>query len=138
MDELERLRARVEELEFYINNINRELSTTARHWPFHLPPKAALLLAVFIKHKNRVLTKEVLWQYLYGLRPEVDQPGRGSVDVFICKIRQRLGRFGVHISTVYKIGYFIDNENHAKLLALTLMPYGVTPEEFNASLTKAA
>jgi DNA-binding response OmpR family regulator len=138
MDELERLRARVEELEFHIKEINRELATCATHWPFHLPPKSALLLAVFVKHKNKVLTKEVLWRYLYGLMPEADQPAANVIDVFICKIRARLDKFGVHISTVYKTGYLIDNDNHAKLVALTLMPQGVTPAEFQAFLSKAA
>lgn len=118
-NELEQLRARVAELEFHFNEIRLELERYALSWPFHLSPLQGVILGLFLKHKNRVLTKEVIWRYIWGMRPEDEQPEPKIVDVYICKIRAVLRRHDVAIETMWGRGYLIDDENHAKLLGLT-------------------
>lgn len=132
MTEVEQLRARVAELEHHIAEINRELKDHAQRWPFNLSPTPALMLGVFAKYKNTVLSKELIWRHLYGMKVEADQPTLKGIDVYICKIRGHLRKYGIHIQTMYGTGYLIDEANHTKLMALTKIPFGVKPEVFRA------
>ncbi|NTI27643.1 helix-turn-helix domain-containing protein [Rhizobium rhizogenes] len=49
-------------------------------------------------------TKQSIMMALYSDRPD-DEPEIKIVDVFVCKLRKKLTRFGVLIETVWGQGY---------------------------------
>jgi two-component system, cell cycle response regulator CtrA len=54
-------------------------------------------------------TKQSLMLALYGDRPE--EPEIKIVDVFVCKLRKKIARFGVSIETVWGQGYRLLNRH---------------------------
>lgn len=64
-----KLTARVAELEFYQDELRRELEVGVQKLPFHLTPMHGLIAALFLKHRNTVLSKEAIWLHLYGAPP---------------------------------------------------------------------
>lgn len=54
-------------------------------------------------------TKQSIMMALYGDRP--DEPEIKIVDVFVCKLRKKLSRFGVTIDTVWGQGYRLINRH---------------------------
>ena len=55
---------------------------------------------------NRVVTREIITQSLYGWGDDVDS---NTIEVHIHNLRKKL-RDGLHIKTVRGIGYMIENE----------------------------
>ena len=95
---------------------------------------------------ERVCTKEFLLSTLYGGR---DEPELKIIDVFICKLRGKLGDHAKAIQTVWGRGYCRDPEyalapEHdgitvgvdTKLLDEIIMVRGGTPEEVIAKLVE--
>jgi two-component system cell cycle response regulator CtrA len=130
--EIERLRTRVAELEFHISEMVKELQRVAESWPLRLPPTYALVLSVFLKHPKMVLTKEFLWRNIYAARigHEDEWPDPKIIDVFICKLRPIIKRYDIYIETIWGRGWRIDEVNHTKLVALSNVPFGTSPEAF--------
>lgn len=56
-----------------------------------------------------VATKQSLMLALYGDRP--DEPEIKIVDVFVCKLRKKVARFGVNIETIWGQGYRLANRH---------------------------
>ncbi|MEJ6845114.1 helix-turn-helix domain-containing protein [Sinorhizobium fredii] len=54
-----------------------------------------------------LVTKQSLMMALYGDRP--DEPEIKIVDVFVCKLRKKVARFGISIETVWGQGYRLAN-----------------------------
>lgn len=61
------------------------------------------------------MSKERLYNELYGARHLGEMPEPKIIDVFICKLRRKLLPFGVTISTRWGHGYFMDAESIAEL-----------------------
>ncbi|MBZ9939167.1 winged helix-turn-helix domain-containing protein [Mesorhizobium sp. BR1-1-16] len=55
----------------------------------------------------RVLSKEAMFDKVYGARPECDWPEPKIIDVMICKMRPKLAPLGLIISTHWGVGYSI-------------------------------
>ncbi len=75
--------------------------------PIALTRKEYCVLELLSLRKGMVLTKEVFLSHLYG---GMDEPGMKIIDVFICKLRQKLAEAtgGRHyIETVHGRGYIM-------------------------------
>lgn len=74
-------------------------------WPLFLgltPHEGKVLGALM---RREVQSKEGLLLALYGTRPDGDMPDIKIIDVFICKLRKKLGRFGITVDTLWGQGY---------------------------------
>jgi two-component system OmpR family response regulator len=81
--------------EFDLNNLELKKDNKT----IHLKPKVAELLKFFIQNKNRVLSKEDIFDYLYGL----DEANEKSLRTFISNLRSVLGKES--IETISGKGY---------------------------------
>jgi two-component system, cell cycle response regulator CtrA len=75
--------------------------------PVHLTGKEYAVLELLSSHKGTTVTKEMLMNHLYG---GVDEPELKIIDVFICKLRKKLGHAAGgnhHIETVWGRGYLL-------------------------------
>ncbi len=65
-----------------------------------LKPKEASLLALFLQHKDHILTKETIFETLYAYGEE---PKEGSLRTFVKVLRHHLGK--TRIETIKEVGY---------------------------------
>ena len=65
-----------------------------------LKPKEATLLALFLQHKNHIVTKEMIFDTLYSYGQE---PNEGSLRTFVKVLRHHLGKN--RIETTKEVGY---------------------------------
>lgn len=65
-----------------------------------LKPKEVSLLALFLKHKEHILTKENIFEELWSYGEE---PNEGSLRTFVKVLRQHLGKSS--IETIKDVGY---------------------------------
>ena len=65
-----------------------------------LKPKEITLLALFLQHKNHILTKEMIFDTLYSYGEE---PNEGSLRTFVKVLRQHLSK--TRIETIKEVGY---------------------------------
>jgi two-component system cell cycle response regulator CtrA len=70
--------------------------------PVHFTGKEYQLVEALALRKGMTLSKESLMNHVYG---RLDEPEIKIVDVFICKIRHKLGVHAVHVETVWGRGY---------------------------------
>lgn len=86
---------------------------------FGLTPQETKLFGFLLQRD--LITKEAAMVVLYGGRPDGDDAVELQiVDVFVCKIRGKLKRFGISIETVWGQGYRLTAE--AKAAATALLP----------------
>jgi len=85
----------IDEFEFDLN----ELLLRRGKEIIYLKPKVAELLKFFIKNKNRVVSKDEILDYLYGL----EEANEDSLRTFISNLRQILGKD--KIKTIKNLGY---------------------------------
>ena len=64
------------------------------------------ILELLVLRRNMIMTKEAILAHLYG---GLDEPEIKIIDVFVCKIRNKLAKAGMHnvISTVWGRGYSV-------------------------------
>lgn len=84
-------------------NINTRTVTLAGQ-PFHLTGKEYAMVELLALRKGSLITKEMFLNHLYG---GMDEPEIKIIDVFICKIRKRLGEDAALIRTVWGRGYLL-------------------------------
>ncbi|WP_448031522.1 helix-turn-helix domain-containing protein [Bradyrhizobium liaoningense] len=77
---------------------------------FGLTAHEAVLFGLLLRRD--LVTKEMAMVGLYGDRPDLD-PEIKIVDVYVCKARKKLKRFGVEIETVWGRGYRLSAESKA-------------------------
>ena len=75
----------------------------------HLTGKEFTLLQLLMLRRNAIMTKEAILMHLYG---EMDVPEIKIIDVFICKLRNKLAKAGLPnvISTVWGRGYSVRDD----------------------------
>jgi len=83
------------EFEFDLNSLSLKKDDKI----IYLKPKVAMLLKFFIQNRNRVITKEEILDYLYGL----EEANEDSLRTFISILRHILGKD--KIKTVKNVGY---------------------------------
>lgn len=97
----------VEFLEERVRQLTAALAGTDN--PISLPsgviltPRQEQVLTMIVARGSETATREMIYQTLYGDRP--DAPTMKSVDVLVSKLRQRLGETYPFIETVYRKGY---------------------------------
>lgn len=87
-----------------INGAGHEVSVSGNL--VHLTGKEYAILELLVLRRGMVLTKEAFLNHLYG---GMDEPEPKIIDVFVCKLRKKLAKFGAAdlISTVWGRGYSI-------------------------------
>ncbi|QDH15536.1 response regulator transcription factor [Oecophyllibacter saccharovorans] len=78
--------------------------------PLSLTGKEYAILELLAVRRGTVLTKDTFLNHLYG---GIDEPEMKIIDVFVCKLRRKLQKFGIDhlIETVWGRGYVIRNED---------------------------
>ena len=64
---------------------------------------------------REIMSKSQILSALYGHLPPDDEPEIKIVDVYVCKARRKLKRFGVSIETKWGGGYYMTREAKAKV-----------------------
>lgn len=82
---------------------------------FGIPRNMGALLAMLLKRE--VVTRDGALLAIYSGMPNTwdKEPDPKIIDVFICKLRVRLRKYGVKVSCKWGLGYFMDGENKRKL-----------------------
>jgi two-component system cell cycle response regulator CtrA len=83
--------------------------------PVHLTGKEYQMLELLSLRKGTTLTKEMFLNHLYG---GLDEPELKIIDVFICKLRKKLGQANNgenHIETVWGRGYVLRDPQPAEM-----------------------
>lgn len=75
----------------------------------------AILFGVMMARE--IMTKEAALVALYSDRLR-DEPDQKIVDVFICKLRKKLKRFGLAVETQWGRGYYFTAETKGRIRAL--------------------
>lgn len=90
---------------FTIDRMTNFISVEGQHVRF--THKEFLFMELLLVRSGRVVTKGAFMDYIYG---EKDEPDQKIVDVFLCKVRQKLKPFGVEglIQTIWGRGYMIE------------------------------
>lgn len=97
-----------EDLIEVIYNLEELIGSTFQvHPKYHLTDFEQLFLGMIFKRKG-VVTKEAVYQVMYGLRD--DPPEVKIMDVWVCKLRKKLKPWGVLIETVWGRGWTISDE----------------------------
>ena len=93
---------------------------TANGVRVHLTAKEFAILELLVLRRNMIMTKEAILAHLYG---GMDEPEIKIIDVFICKVRNKLTKAGLPnvISTVWGRGYTV-KDNTPDTSRLTPQP----------------
>lgn len=65
-----------------------------------------------------VANRDMIMHALYGGKSDADVAEPKIVDVFICKTRKKLKRFGIEIKTQWGQGYYLDAETKRRVLGM--------------------
>jgi two-component system, cell cycle response regulator CtrA len=102
-----------------IDQLETELGIRADIPPMiGVPRNMGRLLAMLLKRE--VVTREGALLAIYSGMPNTwdKEPDPKIIDVFICKLRTRLKKYGIKVSCKWGLGYFMDGENKKKLREL--------------------
>ena len=102
-----------------IDQLERELGLKVEIPPeFCIPRNMGALLAMLLKRE--VVTRDGALLAIYSGMPNTwdKEPDPKIIDVFICKLRTRLKKYGIKVSCKWGLGYFMDGENKRKLREL--------------------
>jgi DNA-binding response OmpR family regulator len=72
--------------------------------PIKMIPPAFEVFKFLLQRKNRVVSKDVLYDLLFWRRAEAEEPEPKIVDVYICKLRRALEPHGLEIETIWGVG----------------------------------
>lgn len=75
--------------------------------PVELTPKEFGLLRVLVERRGEVVPRDFLLQKVWGHRRPLQRQGR-TIDVYILRLRRKLGAEGSKILTVRSVGYRLD------------------------------
>lgn len=74
------------------------------------------ILDLLLYHRGKVVLKATFYDLLYQLRPDTEQPAEKIIDVFICKLRQKLrANSGPEIHTSWGQGYYIEAKSEQEI-----------------------
>lgn len=102
-----------------IELLERELGMKVDLPPeFGIPRNMSALLTMLLKRE--IITREGALLAIYSGMPNTwdKEPDPKIIDVFVCKLRVRLRKYGVRVSCKWGLGYYIDGANKRKLREL--------------------
>ncbi len=114
-EEIQQLRDRIEELEDLAGMGNDDMLLLKQ--ALGLTPAQCQILGI-IRKRSGIASREMIYGYLYGGRPECDQPAIKIVDVLMVNVRRALLPHGIKIDTVWCIGWQMSEKNRTALKAL--------------------
>lgn len=79
---------------------------------FRFTPREEVLFKCLMRRMNA--TKEILFDALYFAWPEGEQPEIKIVDVFMCKVRNKLKPHGITVLTRWGHGYYMLEKDKQK------------------------
>lgn len=79
--------------------------------PIELSPREFDVLEILMLREGRVVSREDLMQRLYDSDSEV---GQNALEVFLSRIRRKIGGSGVVIRTIRGLGYLLEHHPHAQ------------------------
>lgn len=118
-----------------IDQLERELGIKTEIPPeFCIPRNMGALLAMLLKRE--VVTRDGALLAIYSGMPNTwdKDPDPKIIDVFICKLRTRLKKYGIKVSCKWGLGYFMDGENKRRLrdlIAQSRQEAGLSGERSN-------
>lgn len=72
----------------------------------HLTQAEYEILRLFFQVRGRVVTGNYLFDFLYSLLPDSDQPATANIGrVWICRLRKKLADLPIKIETVWGTGW---------------------------------
>ena len=114
--EIARLKARVDALEQQLGVGEDTVSILQQVLGLSRIP--AQILGILMR-RQRVVSKPVIFDILYGGRPECEQPADfKSIEVMMCQIRAAMRPHGMEIGRIVNAGYFMEAPTRAALAAL--------------------
>ena len=110
--ENQKLRNRVEELESLagldlLQPLSCQMVVVTR--------KQAKVLGLLMKNVGRVVSRDMIYDYVYGHLPECDQPKTPIVDQILHQLRHRLKERGVAIGIEIGLGWYLREEDVRRL-----------------------
>lgn len=90
-------------------NLDTKTVTIAGN-PVHLTAKEYAMLELMALRKNCTITKDMFLNHLYG---GMDEPERKIIDVFICRLRKKLG--DGFVETIWDRGYVLRDDSVPKV-----------------------
>lgn len=82
--------------------------------PLHLTGREYQIIELMAVRKGKVLTKEMFLDHLYGGR---DEPELKIIDVFMCKLRRKMGERRDMIRCIWGRGYILTSRDDDRLAA---------------------
>jgi DNA-binding response OmpR family regulator len=113
-DKLQVALDRIEELE-YLAGLTL-LKPKQIHFTRQQARLVGLLLTRGVMH---VVSREMIFDYLYGGLPECDQPLHNAIDALIHQLRKIVKPYGNFIKSEFGEGWYLTEEGAEKLLELT-------------------
>jgi DNA-binding response OmpR family regulator len=110
--ELEALRDRVAELEEIVGL--REKEPFLQRLPL-TPQQVAILGVLYAAKGGVVVTRVHVYEIVFGMRQECEQPDPKIIDTVICKMRPRMMSNGVEIETVWGRGWLMTEQSKENL-----------------------
>ena len=99
-DRIAALEARVEELEFYLAEIQGK--TVRPPWGLKLTPMEMALANSLALASPRIMSRSALLMVLY---PTAEQPLEKIIDVWVCRVRKMMAPIGLGVITHDGLGY---------------------------------
>jgi DNA-binding response OmpR family regulator len=96
------------------------------HPRYNFTETETAMLGLIASHEG-VITKDRAYAFLYGMH--ADPPHEKILDVYICRLRSKLGAEGIHIGTSWGRGWYLDDEDRAKVNAMRLQPAAAAESE---------
>lgn len=120
MNEIADLRGQIEDLKAEKRDLLAQLvpSELRDNFPskWALTPTESAMLAFLVARAPATRTKE---QILSAIYPNIDDaPELKIIDVFVCKLRKKIDRFGLKIETVWGYGYRISRQTADEIAAI--------------------
>lgn len=82
---------------------------------FGCTPREAKLFLILERAKGAVVSKDQILARLYDARQIDEVPEVKIVDVFICKLRDKIAKTGYEIKTTWGMGYSLHHESEADI-----------------------
>lgn len=102
-----------DELRERVALLERVLCQAERPFPFEWALTASEARVFGVLVSREMATKDAIMAGLYGSRLK-DEAEEKIVDVFICKLRKKLGRFGIQIRTHWGQGFSLAAPERAR------------------------